>query len=161
MARHLCLNRVTPLVWCSELSSGLYCHLWNVGRQSIYTAVQPRRQLWTSYSPPWELENATCLLWHDLSYVCFQGYDILCICFMDMISFSFLSTTWTNYLRVSMCVTWYLCVHAHRTLRICIGACDELCVLYFGSLGWLYSNMLFHRLHHKQTNDLTAQHVSI
>jgi hypothetical protein len=25
-------------------------HLWNVSRQSIYTAVQPRRQLWTSYS---------------------------------------------------------------------------------------------------------------
>jgi hypothetical protein len=24
--------------------------------QSFYTAVQPRRQLWTSYSPPWELE---------------------------------------------------------------------------------------------------------
>jgi hypothetical protein len=23
---------------------------------SFYTAVQPRRQLWTSYSPPWELE---------------------------------------------------------------------------------------------------------
>jgi hypothetical protein len=41
------------------------------GRQSFYTAVQPRRQLWTSYSPPWELEISrktkvleicTCLL---------------------------------------------------------------------------------------------------
>jgi hypothetical protein len=31
-------------------------HLWNVGRQSFYTAVYPRRQPWTSYSPPWELE---------------------------------------------------------------------------------------------------------
>jgi hypothetical protein len=31
-------------------------HLWNVGRQSFYTAVYPRRQLWTSYSPLWELE---------------------------------------------------------------------------------------------------------
>jgi hypothetical protein len=31
-------------------------HLWNVGRQSFYTAVHPRRQFWTSYSPPWELE---------------------------------------------------------------------------------------------------------
>jgi hypothetical protein len=31
-------------------------HLWNVGRQSFYTAVYPRRQLWTTYSPPWELE---------------------------------------------------------------------------------------------------------
>jgi hypothetical protein len=25
-------------------------HLWNVGRQSFYTAVYPRRQLWTSLS---------------------------------------------------------------------------------------------------------------
>jgi hypothetical protein len=31
-------------------------HLWNVDRQSFYTAVYPRRQLWTPYSPPWELE---------------------------------------------------------------------------------------------------------
>jgi hypothetical protein len=31
-------------------------HLWNVGRQSFYTAVHPRRQIWTSYLPPWELE---------------------------------------------------------------------------------------------------------
>jgi hypothetical protein len=37
---------------------GAYClhHLWNVGWQSFYTAVHPRRQIWTSYSPPWELE---------------------------------------------------------------------------------------------------------
>jgi hypothetical protein len=27
-----------------------------VGRQSFYTAVYPRRRLWTSYSPPWELK---------------------------------------------------------------------------------------------------------
>jgi hypothetical protein len=31
-------------------------HLWNVGQQLFYTAVHPRRQFWTSYSPPWELE---------------------------------------------------------------------------------------------------------
>jgi hypothetical protein len=31
-------------------------HLWNVGLQSFYKAVHPRRQFWTSYSPPWELE---------------------------------------------------------------------------------------------------------
>jgi hypothetical protein len=31
-------------------------HLWNVGWQSFHTAVHPRRQFWTSYSPPWELE---------------------------------------------------------------------------------------------------------
>jgi hypothetical protein len=33
-------NKGIP-VRCSELSSGLYCstHLWNVGRQSFYTAV--------------------------------------------------------------------------------------------------------------------------
>jgi hypothetical protein len=29
---------------------------YGLGRQSFYTAVYPRRQLWTSYSPPWELE---------------------------------------------------------------------------------------------------------
>jgi hypothetical protein len=31
-------------------------HLWNVGRELFYTAVHPRRQFRTSYSPPWELE---------------------------------------------------------------------------------------------------------
>jgi hypothetical protein len=30
-------------------------YLWNVGRQLFYTAEHPRRQIWTSYSPPWEL----------------------------------------------------------------------------------------------------------
>jgi hypothetical protein len=42
-------------VWCSELSSGTLIpddggstHLWNVGRQSFYTAVHPRRQFWTT-----------------------------------------------------------------------------------------------------------------
>jgi hypothetical protein len=34
-------------------------YLWNVCRQLFYTAVYPRRQIWTSYSPPWELE-----IWH-------------------------------------------------------------------------------------------------
>jgi hypothetical protein len=32
-------------------------YLWNVGRQLVYTAVHPRRQIWTSYSPPWEPEK--------------------------------------------------------------------------------------------------------
>jgi hypothetical protein len=31
-------------------------YIWNIGRQLFYTAVHPRRQIWTSYSPPWELE---------------------------------------------------------------------------------------------------------
>jgi hypothetical protein len=31
-------------------------YLWNVGRQLFYTVVHPRRQFWTSYSPPWGLE---------------------------------------------------------------------------------------------------------
>jgi hypothetical protein len=31
-------------------------YLWNVGGQSFYKAVHPRRQFWTSYSSPWELE---------------------------------------------------------------------------------------------------------
>jgi hypothetical protein len=38
-------------------------HLWNVGRQSFYTAVHPRRQLWTSYPPPWELEISQVPWW--------------------------------------------------------------------------------------------------
>jgi hypothetical protein len=44
-------------------SSGIIIHddggrtyLWNVCRQLFYTAVHPRRQFWTSYSPPGELE---------------------------------------------------------------------------------------------------------
>jgi hypothetical protein len=46
-------------------------HLWKVGRQSFYTALQPRRQLWTSYSPPWELEisqEVQTLTHRDLSH---------------------------------------------------------------------------------------------
>jgi hypothetical protein len=37
----LCLGLFIP-------DDGGSTHLWNVGRQSFYTAVQPRRQLWTS-----------------------------------------------------------------------------------------------------------------
>jgi hypothetical protein len=40
-------------------------YLWNVGRQLFYTAVHPRKQIWTSYSPPWELEIS------DTYYTCF------------------------------------------------------------------------------------------
>jgi hypothetical protein len=36
-------------------------YLWNVGRQLFYTAVHPRRQIWTSYSPPWEPEISSPL----------------------------------------------------------------------------------------------------
>jgi hypothetical protein len=32
-------------------------HIWNVGRQLFYAAVHPRRQFWTSYSPPWNLKS--------------------------------------------------------------------------------------------------------
>jgi hypothetical protein len=40
---------------------GAYClhHEW----QSFYTAVHPRRQFWTSYSPPWELEISHTMKW--------------------------------------------------------------------------------------------------
>jgi hypothetical protein len=86
-------------LWCSELSSGIYCHVkwlsadvsavrtatiirdeWTVGRQSFNTAVYPRRQFWTSYSPPWELEishnftlfvKVQCLDFHG--YICQRG----------------------------------------------------------------------------------------
>jgi hypothetical protein len=86
-------------LWCSELSFGIYCGVkwlssdvsevrtasiirveWNVGRQSFYTVVYPRRQFWTSYSPPWELEishnftlfvKVQCLDFHG--YICQRG----------------------------------------------------------------------------------------
>jgi hypothetical protein len=47
---------VLPTSWGST-------HHWNVGRQLFYTAVHPRRQFWTSYSPPWELEISRCRYW--------------------------------------------------------------------------------------------------
>jgi hypothetical protein len=51
---------------CSELSSGMYCRVkW--GRQSSYTAVHPRRQFWTSYSPPCELEISQTVYCSDLN----------------------------------------------------------------------------------------------
>jgi hypothetical protein len=40
-------------------------YLWKVGRQLFYTAVHPRRQFWTSYSTPWEVEisqSGRCLI---------------------------------------------------------------------------------------------------
>jgi hypothetical protein len=39
----------------------------NVGRQLFYTAVHPRRQFWTSYSPPWEPEISHNFTWSPLS----------------------------------------------------------------------------------------------
>jgi hypothetical protein len=40
-------GKQSPSMWDIPDDGGS-THLWNVGRQSIYTAVQPRRQLWTS-----------------------------------------------------------------------------------------------------------------
>jgi hypothetical protein len=42
---------------------GVSTYLWNVGRQLFYTAVHPRRQIRTSYSPPWELEISHTWRW--------------------------------------------------------------------------------------------------
>jgi hypothetical protein len=50
------------------ISAGLAC--WQsvgVGRQLFYTAVHPRRQFSTSYSPPWELE---------ISMICVRALDL-------------------------------------------------------------------------------------
>jgi hypothetical protein len=59
--------------WCSELSSWMYCRVKrlstdvsevrtaSITRDEFYTAVHPRRQFWTSYSPPWELEISQVL----------------------------------------------------------------------------------------------------
>jgi hypothetical protein len=38
-------------------------YFWNVGRRLFYTAVHPRIQIWTSYSPPWELETSHVWAW--------------------------------------------------------------------------------------------------
>jgi hypothetical protein len=43
-------------MYATRIIDGGSTHLWNVGRQSFYKAVHPKRQFWTSYSPPWELE---------------------------------------------------------------------------------------------------------
>jgi hypothetical protein len=43
------------------VTDGGSTYLWNVGQQLICTAVHPRRQIWTSYSPPWELEISQCV----------------------------------------------------------------------------------------------------
>jgi hypothetical protein len=59
------------ILWCSELSSGIYCRvkLLSTDVSEVRTAsiirdksVYPRRQLWTSYSPPWELEISQIIL---------------------------------------------------------------------------------------------------
>jgi hypothetical protein len=50
---------IKPRTFCRSAYSSLMmeaARTSEIGRQSFYTAVQPRRQLWTSYSPPWELE---------------------------------------------------------------------------------------------------------
>jgi hypothetical protein len=87
-------------LWCSELSCGIYCrvkwlstdvsevrtasiirdHPW----KSFYTTVYPRRQLWTSYSPPWELEIShtyvptqyTNFIVDNLQISAFKHYDV-------------------------------------------------------------------------------------
>jgi hypothetical protein len=50
-------------------------YLWNVGRQLFYTAVYPRKQFWTSYLPPWELEISP---WDKLSVLKFISLKITC-----------------------------------------------------------------------------------
>jgi hypothetical protein len=55
MASTLTIVRFQVLTAASMMFSpddGGSTHLWNVGGQSFYTAVQPRRQLWTLTIPP-------------------------------------------------------------------------------------------------------------
>jgi hypothetical protein len=57
LSPRLATQALDPFVLGSLIpDDGGSTHLWNVVRQSFYTAVYPRRQLWTSYSPSWELE---------------------------------------------------------------------------------------------------------
>jgi hypothetical protein len=59
-------------------------HLWNVGRQSFYTAVQPRRQLWTELlyvvcvcsTPTFTYIWFTCLVHHlSIHYTNWAGWQ--------------------------------------------------------------------------------------
>jgi hypothetical protein len=51
-----CLHNQRP-------DDGGITYLWNGGRQLFYKAVHPRRQIWTSYSPLWELKISHFLLY--------------------------------------------------------------------------------------------------
>jgi hypothetical protein len=55
-------------------------YLWNVGRQLFYTAVHPRRQYWTSYSLPWELEISHNIKVDRKFVVCNEFYIYLWSC---------------------------------------------------------------------------------
>jgi hypothetical protein len=48
--------RLKGSCWLHHNDGEWSTYLWNVGRQLFYTAVHPRRQTWTSYSPRRELE---------------------------------------------------------------------------------------------------------
>jgi hypothetical protein len=62
---------------------GWRTYFWNVGRQLFYTAVHPRRQFWTSYSPPWELEISQILCDHSV-----KSIGIILVCVMSRTGFS-------------------------------------------------------------------------
>jgi hypothetical protein len=138
-------------VWCSELSSGIYCrvkwlstdvsdinpdpfvlgslipddggstHLWNVGRQSFYTAVYPRRQLWTSESEVSvrhsNICQTACKAKSCLSYRLHKLYKIadsqvvavfhFCSSCLRISFYCLLRRHWLNF-RVLIYITWNL-----------------------------------------------------
>jgi hypothetical protein len=71
-----CFKR--QLYHCPDDGGSTY--LWNVGRQLFYNAVHPRRQIWTSYSPPWELEISHLLTCLDVSCVSASTSPVLSAC---------------------------------------------------------------------------------
>jgi hypothetical protein len=71
------------VVFWDTLPCKIIIDLWNVGRQLFYTAVYLRRQLWTSYSPPWELEIS------QTRHVCIGDSDDESVAYLSGAGFKF------------------------------------------------------------------------
>jgi hypothetical protein len=143
-------------------------HLWNVGRQSFYTAVYPRRQLWTSYflccltyfegqkNQPYRAN--CCAFWLEEAQIVQpsalfpDGWKVILFCF----TCRYLEMT---YLIVGM-VTWvtHHSTDALRYTRLLIGqvkTCTSQ-TLYF-ALPYAVTQMnlsLVHTSHHIQQTGL-------
>jgi hypothetical protein len=82
----ICHSMISQSVLLFRLSSEIYCRVkWlsidvsEMRTASIIrdTAVYPRRQLWTSYSPPWELEISQSVLCFATCFVVSHYFHVL------------------------------------------------------------------------------------
>jgi hypothetical protein len=89
------------------MDDGGSTHLWNVGRQSFYTAVHPRRQFWTSYSPPWELEISGIISLNSVNKL--MVVMVKCGVLFGART-EFLSTIWTRFGFKSQVFLVFLCL---------------------------------------------------